>query len=219
MRFSTLPAGAVARWLAALAPVDGTSRPLTQLPLDPVDVLATVASAPVAAELEAALGPSPWCNVSQSWLRHGRPPHSWHQDGALRHDFLAHAGRPAPADAALTMRTLWIALTPCGRDAPGLQWIDAPLPGLLQPAELTEEAVAERFGPQQVRHAELAPGQALLFDGLLLHRTHLTPEMSGQRCSLELRFFRAGALPARVAHDAGQPLTSPSPQYPEGPPP
>jgi ectoine hydroxylase-related dioxygenase (phytanoyl-CoA dioxygenase family) len=208
LRFATLPAGAVARWLAALAPLAGPSRPLTQLPLDPADLLAVIAAAPVAVELEAALGPSPWCNLSQSWLRHGRPPHSWHQDGALRHDFLAHAGRPAPADAALAMRTLWIALTPCGRDAPGLQWVDAAMPLLLQPAELADEAVAARFGPQHVQHAELAPGQALLFDGLLLHRTHLTPAMNRPRTSLELRFFRADALPARVAGDAGRRLPS-----------
>ena len=86
-----------------------------------------------AAPLVAALGPAPWCNLVQSWLRHGRPPHSWHQDGALRHHFLAHAGQPAPADAALQMQTLWIALTPCGEDAPSLQWVDAASALALEP--------------------------------------------------------------------------------------
>lgn len=206
-----LPAAAAARWLAALQPVlaDGTSRPLVELPLAPAEVLHTVATAPVAALLEAALGPAPWCNLSQSWLRHGRPPHSWHQDGALRHDFMAHWGRAGPADALLEMRTLWIALTPgCGRSAPGLQWVEAALDDLLPPTALTPDAVSARFGASSLRHAELEPGEALLFDGRLLHRTHLTPAMDAPRVSLELRFFRADALPARVAGDAGLRLPS-----------
>lgn len=209
-----LPADAARRWRAALAPAvaDGVSRPLIDLPLDPAEVLCTVAAAPVGAALEAALGPSPWCNLSQSWLRHGRPAHSWHQDGALRHDFMAHWGQPGPADALLELRTLWITLTPgCGREAPGLQWVDAERPELVLPTELTAEAVAARFGEASFRHAELEPGDALLFDGHLLHRTHLTPAMTQPRLSLELRFFRAEALPARVAGDVGLRLTSPLP--------
>ena len=201
-----LPAAAAQRWLAALAPqlADGVSRPLAELPLDAAEVLATVAAAPVAAQLQAALGPTPWCNLSQSWLRHGRPPHSWHQDGALRHDFMAHWGQPGPADALLELRTLWISLTPgCGRTAPGLQWVDAELDELVLPTELSADAVAARFGNASFHHAELEPGDALLFDGRLLHRTHLTPAMTQPRLSLELRFFRADALPARVAGDAG----------------
>ena len=204
-----LPAEAAQRWRALLTPtvVDGLSRPLVDLPLDAGAVLCTVAASPVAARLEAALGPAPWCNLSQSWLRHGRPPHGWHQDGALRHDFMAHWGRPGPADALLEMRTLWIALTPgCGRDAPGLQWVDADLRELLLPTELSAESVAARFGEATFHHAELEPGDALLFDGHLLHRTHLTPAMSGARLSLELRFFRTAALPVRVAGDTGRTL-------------
>lgn len=215
-----LPAAAAQRWLSALAPavVDGLSRSLVDLPLDPAEVLATVAQAPVAAELEAALGLAPWCNLSQSWLRHGRPPHGWHQDGALRHDFMAHRGRPGPAAALLELRTLWIALTPgCGRTAPGLQWVDAELRQLLLPTELSAESVAARFGEASFRHAELEPGAALLFDGRLLHRTHLTPAMSQARLSLELRFFRAEALPARLAGDTGLRLPSATPE-PELPP-
>lgn len=204
-----LPAAAAQRWRDTLLPAlaDGISRPLVDLPLDPAAVLATVAAAPVRTALEAALGPSPWCNLSQSWLRHGRPPHGWHQDGALRHDFMAHWGRPGPVGALLELRTLWIALTPgCGRSAPGLQWVDADLHELLLPTGLTDEAVATRFGEASFRHAELEPGDALLFDGTLLHRTHLTPTMNAPRLSLELRFFRAAGRPARVAGDVGCPL-------------
>lgn len=182
------------------------SLPMTQLPLAADEVLQAVAGSAAAAPLIAAVGPAPWCNLAQSWLRHGQPPHSWHQDGALRHDFLAHAGRPAPPDAALELRTLWIALTPCGEDAPSLQWVRAAVPQLLNPPELTHEAVAARFGTGALRHAVLQPGDALLFDGLCLHRTHLTAAMTQPRVSLELRFFRADARPPRVAGDAGRRL-------------
>jgi hypothetical protein len=182
------------------------SLPMTQLPLDAEAVLHAVAASAAALPLVAALGPSPWCNLAQSWLRHGRPPHSWHQDGALRHDFLAHAGEPAPADAALQMRTLWITLTPCGDDAPSLQWVDAQAAGLLSPEELQHDAVVQRYGAAAMPHAVLQPGDALLFGGLCVHRTHLTPAMRLPRVSLELRFFRADALPARVADDAGRRL-------------
>ena len=198
-----LPSETVRRWLAALATEGETARPLTELPLAAGEVLGTVARSASAPQLEAALGPAPWCNLSQSWLRHGRPPHHWHQDGALRFDFLAHAGRPAPADALLELRTLWIALTPCGEDAPSLAWLDTPTPTLLSPDELTEAAVLQRFGAAAQQHAVLQAGDALLFDGTLLHRTHLTPAMHRPRLSLELRFFRAAEPQPRVAGDAG----------------
>jgi hypothetical protein len=70
-------------------------------------------------------------------------------------------------------------------------------------------AVAARFGQHALRHAALQAGGALLFDGLCLHRTHLTPAMTQARRSLELRFFKAAALPPRVAGDAGQRLPAP----------
>lgn len=200
-----LPAALCETWRLATANSQG-STPLTALPLDAADVLQAVANSAAAAPLVQALGPAPWCNLAQSWLRTGRPAHHWHQDGALRHDFLAHAGRPAPPGAALEMRTLWIALTPCGEDAPSLQWVAADVPLLLSPHELTPAAVQARWGATTLPHAVLRAGDALLFDGLCLHRTHLTPAMTQPRRSLELRFFRAEALPARVAGDAGSRL-------------
>lgn len=170
------------------------------------ELLSQVATSAVADTLVQALGPAPCCNLSQSWLRRGHPPHSWHQDGALGHNFMAHAGQAPPPGAALELRTLWLALTPCGLDAPGLQWVDAALPALLAPPELAEAAVSARFGPQALRHAVLAAGDALCFDGLLLHRTHLDSTMRQARVSLELRFFSAHALPARLAGSRWQRL-------------
>jgi len=206
---SALPAARCVRWRQALDGAGPRAQPMTALPLDADEVLQAVADGPAGPLLQAALGPAPWVNLDQSWLRHGRPPHGWHQDGALRHDFLAHAGRPAPADAALEMQTLWITLTPCGLHAPGLEWVTAEVSGLLSPEALTPQAVSARFPATALTHAEMAPGDALLFDGLCLHRTHLTAAMTQPRLSLELRAFRASAVPARVAGDAGRRLPPP----------
>lgn len=203
-----LPAAVCARWLRQLAPADVGARPLSALPLNALDVLQPVADGPLGLLLEHALGPSPWCDIDQSWLRHGLPPHSWHQDGALRHDFMAHHGRPAPADAALEMRTAWIALTACGGNAPGLEWLAVDVPTLLTPAELRDEALAAWQPHARRVVTPMSAGDVLLFDGLLLHRTQLLPAPHAARSSLELRFFRADATPARVAGDAGLRLPS-----------
>ena len=198
-----LPASLCNRWRAPAGEAAPASR-LAVSALDMAEVLQAVASSSLREPIEAALGPAPLCNLEQSWLRHGRPAHHWHQDGALRFDFLLHAsppGRPAPPDALLEMCTCWIALTPCGVDAPGLEWVAEATPALLWPAELTPQAVQSRYATEAFVRPALNAGDALVFDGTLLHRTHLTPGMDTQRTSLELRFFRADAWPARLADD------------------
>jgi ectoine hydroxylase-related dioxygenase (phytanoyl-CoA dioxygenase family) len=206
---SALPAKLCEHWLTSCVRGDGSSRPLPALDgLAAADVLQAVAASALHPLIEGTLGPAPRCNIDQSWLRHGRPPHRWHQDGALRFDFIAHAGRPWPADALLEMLTCWIALTPCGEHAPGLEWVDAPQPALLRPEALDDDSVAARHHPALFRRPILAPGDALLFGGDLLHRTHLTACMTQPRSSLELRFFRAAALPPRLAGDHFLPLVT-----------
>ena len=197
-----LPAALCARWLAATAHGDARSRPLLALAgIQSAELLHAVAGSALRLAIEAALGLSPQCNLSQCWLRHGRPPHQWHQDGALNFDFLAHAGRPLPDGAMLEMLTCWIALTPCGEHAPGLEWVAAPLSRLLTPAELTDAAVNARYAGARLVRPRLQAGDALLFNGALLHRTHLSAAMTMPRSSLELRFFRAGPVPARLVGD------------------
>jgi hypothetical protein len=115
----------------------------------------------------------------------GQHPHTWHQDGALGHDFGAAQARPI---TARPMRTLWLALLDCGVHAPSLEWIEAHEPVLLRPDELTEPALLRRHGLQRRQHALLAAGDALLFDGALLHRTHVSPGMTNPRISIELRW-------------------------------
>lgn len=145
------------------------------------------------------------CLAGQCWARRqhpptsrpvGQSPHGWHQDGALHSRFTS-----ASDDALLDLTTVWIPLVDCGIDAPSLEWIAVPTPVLLQPPELSDALLADRFGLAARQHAQLAAGDALVFGGALLHRTFVTPAMHQRRVSIELRFIAAGPVPARLANE------------------
>lgn len=169
---------ALARWSSALA---ARPEPTLRLPdaLDLDDVLRELL--PLRPAIAARLGAPPRVLAGQCWVRRARPPHHWHQDGALHHDFAA----PGAAEP-LAMLTLWVPLVRCGDDAPSLAWLPLAPPRLLRPDELA--TVATRGDHGAVEHAVLAAGEALLFDGALLHATHATPAMTRARTSIELRF-------------------------------
>ena len=149
-------------------------------------------------------------DLDQSWVRHqpapspgldGYRPHSWHQDGALHFDFLAHAGTVLPAGELLPMVTCWIALTRCGVDAPGLELVAKPAGEMLAPLDLRDDVVDVRWPDAQRLHPILAAGDAIVFTGEVLHRTFVTSAMTQSRTSVELRCFAADAIPDRVRED------------------
>jgi ectoine hydroxylase-related dioxygenase (phytanoyl-CoA dioxygenase family) len=123
-------------------------------------------------------------------------PHRWHQDGALGYDFVANPSGSSDASSLLPLTTCWIALTPCGVDAPGLELIGAPCVELLGLHALEDAALRARFDPTAFERPNLAAGDALLFVGAVPHRTHVAPSMRRTRTSLELRFFGPPAQPA-----------------------
>jgi hypothetical protein len=157
--------------------------------------------------LRNQLGEQLVCNRDHSWVRrqyapHRYPrlhaPHAWHQDGALGFDFLSYPDGEYPPDAMLRMATCWIALDACGVDAPGLELMTQELPRLLSPSDLADVRIRDRFPPDHFWRPTLQPGDALLFCGNILHRTHVTPTMIHDRTSIELRFFPADNFPARL---------------------
>ena len=166
--------------------------------------------------LESALGARLACDADECWIRRQyaignypplHAPHGWHQDGALRFDFLGRGVDLSAPDALLDMATCWIALSACGgTEAPGLELIARRLPGLLEPAELTHAHLSASFAAADFCRPQMAPGDALLLRGDVLHRSHLTPAMRCDRTSLELRVFPANLLPARLAGDLMTPL-------------
>jgi hypothetical protein len=146
----------------------------------------------VGALVEEYLGERPALSANKCTLR--RVPvdtnTNWHQDGA----FLGRDTRTL---------NLWLALSPCGVDAPGLdivpQRFDHVLPtgteGALFDWSVSPAVVSEVAGPDGVVSPTFEPGDALLFDHLFLHRTGVTPGMSHERHAIETWFFAPSSYP------------------------
>jgi hypothetical protein len=175
-----------------------------------VELLNSVATGPAGVWIRNILGWRLLCNLDQSWVRRQyapsrypplHAPHGWHQDGALKFDFQSHPDGEVPHNAVLNMVTCWIPLDSCGVDAPGLELITERLGALLSPHQLQTEFLQTRFTHKRFWQPTLGPGDALLFRGDILHRTHVMPEMTNNRTSIELRVFSAASIPERLQTD------------------
>jgi Phytanoyl-CoA dioxygenase (PhyH) len=156
------------------------------------------------------LGPSLAIDSDQCWVRRQytpesaparHRPHSWHQDGALGFDFARSGDPPIPDAALLRTVTCWIALAPCGLDAPGLELVTDRVDRMLSPAQLADGAVDRRWPAARRVRPALEAGDAVVFSGDVLHRTHVSAAMTQTRTSIELRCFPADAIPDRLAGD------------------
>jgi ectoine hydroxylase-related dioxygenase (phytanoyl-CoA dioxygenase family) len=115
-------------------------------------------------------------------------PGGWHQDGS----FLG--------DAVATI-DVWIALSDCGRDAPGLDIVPHRFDHLLPPGPdgvvIPSDTLAAEIEPLGV--GILSPtfraGDALLFDQRFLHRTAVSPQMTRERHALETWLFAPSRYP------------------------
>lgn len=206
-----VPAEVCDRW-RRVAEAHATSVRCRDVPaIDLRIACALLADAGVFERYRDLVGARPACNLDECWLRRqfppgaaapGAGPHSWHQDGALRHDFTRPAAAmPGDGQGLLDMLTCWIALAPCGSHAPGLELVRTERLGLSMPVELGHPAVARRFPEDAFWRPAMAAGDALLLRGDVLHRTHATPAMRRDRSSLELRFFDGERWPQRLAID------------------
>jgi ectoine hydroxylase-related dioxygenase (phytanoyl-CoA dioxygenase family) len=159
---------------------------------------------------ERVLGASLVIDVDQCWVRRQyapqsspprHRPHSWHQDGALGFEFAPSGDVAIPDDAMLRMVTCWIALVPCGVDAPGLELVSDRVDRLLAPTELADGVVERRWPTSRRTQSALDAGDALVFSGDVVHRTHVSAAMTQTRTSIELRCFQTDAIPDRLADD------------------
>jgi hypothetical protein len=173
-------------------------------------LLAGISAGSVGEWIKAEFGNRVACDLDQAWVRRQyapgnypplHAPHGWHQDGALRFDFRSHLDGIYPPDALLPVVTCWIALVPCGVVAPGLELVTRRFEGLLAPADLMDERVGMRFAVEELWRPVMAPGDVLLFRGDILHRTYVTPAMTEDRTSIELRLFPGDNYPARLKGD------------------
>lgn len=141
------------------------------------------------------LGESPALSVNKGTMRRARPDVGtawWHQDGA----FLGNEIRSL---------NVWLSLSHCGRDAPGLEMVPRRLDRVVECGtrgadfdwSVSDEVVTE-VGAGAVARPVFAPGDALLFDHLLLHRTLTDPAMTATRYATETWFFAPSAYPDPV---------------------
>jgi hypothetical protein len=143
--------------------------------------------------LTGYLGERPALSVKKSTLRlvPTDTGTDWHQDGA----FLGEGIRTV---------NVWLSLSDCGVDAPGLDLVPLRLPEVVETGTGgaafdwsvgpdTVAAITE--GTTEVVSPRFAPGDALLFDELFLHRTGVTPGMTRSRYAIESWFFAASRYP------------------------
>ncbi len=138
------------------------------------------------------LGEPPALSANKCTLR--RVPVStntdWHQDGA----FLGGDVRSV---------NLWLALSRCGVDAPGLDLLPRRLDRVVQTGtegavfdwSVSPEVVASLATETPVIRPEFAPGDAMLFDHLLLHRTAVDSTMTRERHAIETWMFAPSRYP------------------------
>jgi hypothetical protein len=137
------------------------------------------------------LGEPPGLSVKKCTLR--RVPvdtgTDWHQDGA----FLGSDIRTV---------NVWLTLTDCGVDAPGLDLVPKRLPLVETGTEGAQfdwsvgPGVVERVaGDHGVVRPTFRAGDALLFDDRHLHRTGVSPGMSIERYAIETWFFAPSHYP------------------------
>ena len=142
----------------------------------------------------AVLGERPTLSIGKSTLRRVGPEIGtdwWHQDGA----FLG---------ADIRALNVWLALSPCGTDAPGLDVFADRLDTIVPPG--TDDAAfdwsvgrgrIDRLCAEGARIVSpvFEPGDALLFDEMMLHCTGVRPGMTQTRWAIETWFFAPSSFP------------------------
>jgi hypothetical protein len=142
--------------------------------------------------VEGYLGERPMLSLAKTVLR--RVPANngseWHQDGA----FLG-------ADTRVV--NLWLTLSDCGVDAPGLEIVAGRLERILPVGtgdaqfdwSVGPSVVAGEIDPALIQSPVFKAGDAMLFDHLFLHRTGVRPTMTKTRYAVEAWMFAPSTFP------------------------
>jgi hypothetical protein len=141
------------------------------------------------------LGEPALISVQKTTLRKAEPSvgGAWHQDGAFM--------------GAVRSVNLWLSLSRCGDEAPGLDLVPRRLEEVVAVGgedrnfefEVTQDKAEELAAPKGVLRPIFEPGDALLFDHLFLHQTGSDPSMPKPRFAVENWFFGASGFPADYA--------------------
>jgi ectoine hydroxylase-related dioxygenase (phytanoyl-CoA dioxygenase family) len=135
----------------------------------------------------------PAMSVNKCTLRRvGRTEASpnWHQDGAFLGD-------------GIRSIDVWISLSTCGVDAPGLDVVPRRLDRVVETGTggavfdwaVGRAVVEEVAGATGVVRPTFEPGDVLLFDEMLLHNTAVEDSMTRERYAVEAWFFAPSVYP------------------------
>jgi hypothetical protein len=152
----------------------------------------TFAAAGLPELVAAYLGGPPLVSADKTTLRKAEPAVSggWHQDGTFMGEVRA--------------LNLWLSLSHCGDEAPGLDLVPRRLGGhvdtetdeAMMTNQVSQRIAEEAAGEKGILRPIFEPGDALLFDELFLHKTASDPSMRRPRYAIENWFFGACAFPA-----------------------
>lgn len=155
------------------------------------DLLAAYHASPIGGIVKEYLGEPPALSVKKTTLRRATAQTGsdwWHQDGA----FLGRVGS----------LNIWLSLSDCGQDSPSLDIVGRRVNDILETG--TEGAdlgwsigqpLVDRVAQGAITRPIFRPGDALLFDELLVHRTGIDPRMTETRTAIESWFFAPSDFP------------------------
>jgi hypothetical protein len=155
------------------------------------DVLEAFEDVGLADVIRAYIGERPALSANKSTLRRAEPsvPGGWHQDGSFLGDVRA--------------LNVWLSLSRCGDIAPGLDVVPRRIEHLVPTGthgtklgfQIADEMAAEEAEGVGIERPIFEPGDALLFDELLLHKTASDPSMPNNRYAVEAWFFGPSSFP------------------------
>lgn len=141
------------------------------------------------------LGEPAAISVHKTTLRKAEPSvvGAWHQDGAFMGE--------------VRSLNLWLSLSRCGDEAPGLEVVPRRLDHLVKtggegtmiPNQVSPATAEEAAGDMPIVSPIFEPGDAVFFDELFLHQTGSDPSMPKPRFAIESWFFGGSAFPGEYA--------------------
>ena len=159
------------------------------------DLLEAVEASGITAIVTTYLGERPALSLKKTTLRRVTKKSSdasWHQDGAFM-------------GTDIRSVNLWLPLTRCGVDAPGLDILPCRLDGLVETGTegavfdwaASAKMVEQAGGGVKICRPVFEAGDALLFDHLFMHRTAAEASMTRDRHAIEMWFFAPSLYPSR----------------------
>jgi hypothetical protein len=114
----------------------------------------------------------------------------WHQDGAFMGD-------------GIRTVNVWMALTDCGRDAPGLDLVPRRIDHVVEtgtegahfPWSVSQAVVDREAAHSPVVRPTFTAGDVMIFDDLYLHRTGVDAAMTRERYAIETWCFAPSCYP------------------------